>query len=315
VADGKFRELRERFGEWFLRRQALRAARAQLPRPDDLAARAYEQVRLLREVARQVAEPVEELPAGRRPAVLLSLYRDIVYWTLVGERKGEPDAPPDLATLWQQTPQDRLVPAAGDAEALETLRRVLVDLDPRAALDASTEDVDRVRAFADRLYRDLEAPRRRVDRILVRRLLHFAGAGVVVLAIVLAIRSLALGPNLVVPGHFHASSSLPNCANEEGCANQMFHTNMEPSPWVEFDLGGLKNIRLIEAKNRVDCCQERAVPIVAEVSTDHVHWKEVAHRETEFSTWTVKLPPTPARYVKLRVTKPSMLHLKDVVIR
>jgi len=128
VADGKFGELRNRLGEWFLRRQALSDARAQLPRPDELAGRAFEQVRLLREVTRQLAEPTEELPAGRRPAVLLSLYRDLVYWTLVAERKGEGEAPPDLSTLWQRTPEDRLLRAAGGAEPLEMLRGALIDL-------------------------------------------------------------------------------------------------------------------------------------------------------------------------------------------
>jgi hypothetical protein len=315
VADRRFRELRERLGEWFLRKQALQAARAQLPRPDEQAGRAFEQARLLREVTRQLAEPAEELPPGRRPAVLLSLYRDLVYWTLVAERKGQAEAAPDLTALWQQQPADRLLRAAGSPENLDALRGALVGLSPAAALDATDEDAARVREFADVLYRDLEVPRRRVDRILIRRWLHLAAAAAVLLAIVVGIRSIAMGPNLVAGGHFRTSSTWPDCAHDDGCAAQMFHTRQEDSPWVEFDLGGVKTIHRIDVRNRVDCCQDRAVPLIAEISSDRAHWREVGRRDTEFSNWTATFPASPARYVRLRVPKLTMFHLKNVAIR
>jgi hypothetical protein len=316
VADGTSHALGERLGEWFLRTQVLRAARAQLPRPEEQAGHAFVQVRLLREIARQVAEPVDELPAGRRPAVLLILYRDIVYWALIAERRGAASIAPDLATLWQQTPGDKLLRAAGGADDLEALRGLLVDLRPIASLEATDEQVARVRAFADNLYGDVEAPVRRVGRILIQRWLRLAAVVVAVLAIAFTIRAIARGPNLATLKPFRVSSMLPECLKgDEGCRDVMFHTREEDNPWVEFDLGGTKRIHLIEVKNRVQCCQERALPLVAEISADRTQWKEVARRTTEFSTWTVKLPPTPAAYVRLRVPRPTYLHLVDVTIR
>lgn len=302
-------------GEWFLRKQVLQAARAQLPRPDEPASRAFEQVRLLGEIARQVAEPHEELPSGRRPAVLLTLYRDFVYWTLVAERKGDASVAPDLAALWAGTPDDRLLRAAGSAEELAAIRGLLVGLSPAASLDATDEDAARLRAFADALYEDLEAPRRRVGRILIQRWLRLAAVGVAVLTLVFAIRAMTIGPNLAKQRPFRTSSKLPECATGDGCDDVMFHTRQEDNPWVEFDLGGTKRVHRIDVRNRTQCCQERAIPLVAEVSNDHIHWKEVARRDTEFSTWTVRLPPTPAAYVRLRVPRSTYLHLIDVTIR
>ena len=316
MADGTSHALRDRLGEWFLRTHVLRAARAHLPRPDEPAGHAYEQVRLLREIARQVAEPLEELPAGRRPAVLLTLYRDIVYWSLIAEHRGDASIAPDLAALWQQTPGDRLLRAAGGADDLEALRGLLIDLRPIASLDATDEQMARVRAFADNLYGDVEAPRRRVGRILIQRWLRLVAVVVAVLAIAFTIRGIVRGPNLAKLKPFRVSSTQPECLKgDEGCRDVMFHTREEDNPWVDFDLGGTKRIHLIEVKNRFQCCQERALPLVAEISADRTHWKEVARRTTEFSTWTVKLPPTPAAYVRLHVPRRTYLHLVDVTIR
>ena len=315
MAEGTFPELRERLGEWFLRKQVLQAARAELPRPEEQAGRAFEQVRLLSEIARQVAEPHEELPPGRRPAVLLSLYRDFVYWALVAERKGDAAIDPDLAGMWQRTPGDRLLRAAGSAENLEALRGLLVELSPMTSLEATDEDVARVRAFAEGLYQHLDAPRRRVGRILIQRWLRLAAIGVAVLTIGFGIRAIALGPNLAALKPFRTSSTLPECATGEGCSDVMFHTREENNPWVEFDLGGTKSIRRIEVRNRSQCCKERALPLIAEVSDDRQHWKEVARRDTEFSRWTARFQPTPAAYVRLRVPRPTYLHLVDVAIR
>ena len=301
-------------GEWFLRRNVLNAARAQLPRSDEPAGRAFEQVRLLGEVARQVSEPPEELPPGRRPAVLLTLYRDLVYWALVADRKEDPSIPPDLEAAWRGTAEDRLLRAAGSQENLAAIR-LLIGLSPTASLDTSDADVARLRAFTDGLYKDLEAPRRRVNRILIQRWLRLAAVVVALLTIVFAIRTATLGPNLAKRKPFRTSSTLPECATGDGCDDVLFHTRYENEPWVEFDLGGTKKISRIQVVNRSQCCQDRAVPLIAEVSNDHSHWKEVARQDTEFTTWKVRLPPTATAYVRLRVPRATYLHLIDVTIR
>jgi len=314
VADPRVRELAKRADEWFLRRQALAAARAQVPRRDQLAGRAFNQVRLLREITRQVGETAEEPPCGHRAAVLLGLYRELVYWALVAGERGEPGSNSDLAGLWRQVPRDRLLAAAGSEENLEAVHGVL-EMSPTASLDTTDEDVDRVRAFADALHDQLAAPRRRVARVVAQRWLRLVGVAASVVTIVLVIRSLAAGPNLVKRENMHVSSRLPSCSVDPGCVDLLFHTDMENGPWVEFDLGAPKPIHVVEVRNRPDCCEERAVPLIVEISMDKVHWKEVARQDKEFSRWKAKFPRTIARHVRLRVPKMTFFGFASVAIR
>jgi len=316
VADRSFRARFQSFWNWFTLRPILAAARAQLPRPGGRRAHAIEQVRLLREVVRQVENPAEELPPGRPSAVLLSLHRDLVFWTLVAERTDDGGAAgPDLKALWDQSPPDRLLRAAGSQDNLEALRSLLVDLPMLATLETGDAELARVHAFAESLYRDVEAPYRRVNQLLVRRWLHGAGVVIALGIVAFAIQILAAGPDLAKGKPFRASSMQPGCAEDESCAALMFHTTQEPNPWVEIDLGAVKPVRLVEVRNRVDCCQQRAVPLVAELSKDRKTWTEVARRDTDFSTWTANFPRTSARYVRLRAPRITMLHLEKVVVR
>ena len=55
--------------------------------------------------------------------------------------------------------------------------------------------------------------------------------------------------------------------------------------------------------------------MVAELSTDRQHWKEVGRRNDVFATWTLTFPSTTARYIKLKVARVSTLHLKAVEAR
>jgi hypothetical protein len=315
MADGTFLKLRTTVGEWFLQNAALQAARAHVPRPDEPAERAFEQARLLREVTRRVAEPVEELPAGRRAALLLSLYRDFVYWALVADGKGENDVPTDLGASWKRTPADRLLRAAGNASELAEVRRALVDLTPTESLAATDADVARVRVFAESLFADLQAPRQRVDRIVGRRWRRFGVAAAAVLALFLGMRAMLAGPNLAKGKPFATSSSWAGCPGDPGCMAQLFHTNPQDNPWIEFDLGKPTRVHRIDVENRDDCCQDRAVPLVAELSNDRVSWKEVARRDKDFATWVAKFPATSARYVRLRVPRSTTFHLHQVAIR
>jgi len=312
VADLSVRARLLSFWNWATLRPVLAAARAQLPRPGGRAARAFEQVRLLREVIRQIANPTEELPPGRQPAVLLSLLRDLVYWTLVARQSDEDEAAPDLRALWDRSPADLLLRAAGGADDLDALRGLLVDLPTAAMLDARDGDVARARDFAESLYGDLEAPRRRVQHLLIRRWLHGAAA---VVALAFAVKAITFERDLAKGKPYQTSSSQSNCAADQECAKLMFHTNNEAEPWVVIDLGAVQRFHRIEVENRKDCCQDRAVPLVAEVSTDRKSWRQVARRDSDFSTWNAKFPRTSARYVRLRAPRTTYLHLDSVAVR
>jgi hypothetical protein len=294
--------------------QAVRDARGALTVRDPAQARALAQARLLLEAARRVAEPVEALPAGARPAVLIALYRDAAYWALQAGRGDGVDAPADLSALWSSVPPETLAKGAPEI-ALPAIRNTLVERSLPASLEATDEDAARAREFVEALIADLEAPRMRLDRAIARRWLRLAGLVVVVVALGYGSQQLLRGPNLAEGKPFRTSSSWVGCAADPPCAALMFHTDDQENPWVEIDLGAAKTIRRIEVANRTDCCSERAVPLIAEISADRVSWKQVGRRDKEFSSWTVKFAPQTARYVKLSVPKRTVLHFREVAVR
>jgi hypothetical protein len=298
----------------FFRAAALRQARADLASLGETRWRALRQARLLIETARRVAEPVEALPPGDRPAILLSLYRDAVYWALVCRRADGDETPRDLKTLWAETPVEDLLPAAGDRETLESVKDRLAEPGP-ASLDVANEDAAQTRAFAEALVTGLDASRRRVDQALGQRWSRIALVAGAVLLLGYGARVLAIGPNLLANKPFRTSSSWAGCAADPPCTSLLFHTDNENNPWVEFDLGAPRTFHRIEVTNRSDCCAERAVPLIAEVSPDRVHWMPLGSRDTDFSTWTIKFPAQTARYLRLRAPRVTTLHLKEVAVR
>ena len=304
-----------RVSEWILRRSALREARAAVvPRgaPRD---RALCQARLLLEVARRVEEPVESFPPGARAAVRLGLYRQAAYWALAGSRGRDGEASADLAAAWADTDPERLRRAAPDEATLDQLKRALVDQTQPDSLDVSAAEADRARLFVEALIGEMDAPRRRVAVIRATRFLRVGLVALAVLVLAWGLYRLSLGPNLLAGKPFRTSTSWSGCSADPGCQALLFHTDPEFNPWVEFDLGAPKTFHRLEVTNRGDCCAERTIPLVAETSDDRVTWKEIARRDTEFSSWTVKFPPRTARFLRLRVARHSTFHLKDVALR
>jgi hypothetical protein len=299
-----------RLREWFLRSAAMREARAVVAGPDGRRKRASAQAELLAEVARRVAEPVEPLPSGSRAAVELALYRDATYWALVAMRPDETNAP-DLATLWKETPPERLDQAAGGIEAADAMRKTLTDDADAPLLEVTDEDAARARKFVAALAVELDAPRRRVERVSFQRWSRIGLAAFALLLAAYGVRALVLGPNLAAGKPIRVSSAWAGCP----CEGIFFHTEKENNPWLEYDLGTPKAIHRIEIKNRAECCEERSVPLIVEMSNDRAKWTEVVRREKEFSSWTVTFPKRTARYVRFRVPRVTELHFKEVVLR
>jgi hypothetical protein len=92
-------------------------------------------------------------------------------------------------------------------------------------------------------------------------------------------------------------------------SNFFFHTKEENEPWVRLDLGETTTVSAVSIENRQDCCAERALPLVVEVSTDGKSFREVARRSEGFQSWKAKFAPVDARFVRARVEGKSMLHL------
>jgi hypothetical protein len=94
-----------------------------------------------------------------------------------------------------------------------------------------------------------------------------------------------------------------------------FHTTEEDKPWVEIDLGAPQKFSRVEVVNREDCCPERAVPLVIEVSDDQKNWRDVARRTEVFREWETTFNQVSARYVRARVDRRSVLHLVRLTVR
>lgn len=309
------RQLLSRSKEWVLRSQALREARAAVPARGGQRDRSVLQARLLLEVARRVTEPVERFPPGARQPVRVGLYRQAAYWALVAGRPDDTDAPPDIGAAWASADPEHLRRAAqGDANQ-DAVKRVLVDRSEPDALDVADEDATRARDFAQTLLADLDAPKRRVERTLFQRWWRLSLVVLLLAIVAMGVRKLVLGPNMLSDKPMRVSSSWTGCAQDAGCQALLFHTEHEVNPWVEFDLGARKTFRRLEVTNRGDCCSDRAVPLVAEISDDRASWTQIGRKETDFSTWTLSFPPKTARYIKLRVARMSTFHLKDVALR
>ena len=312
------REIPRQIFEWIFRPAALREARAGLRAPDDPREAAARQARLLLEVARRTAEPAESLPPGGQPAVLLALYRDAIYWALAARRPDRSPPPTDLRVLWDASNPQLSAASPPDNDESVALRRALFDDYAPRGLDVSDADAARARAFAEELVWDMDAPRRRVERVFVQRWLRVGLVAAVALALLIGARVWMVGPDLAAGRPFRLSSTFSGwagCLANNGCSGLMFHTQTEDNPWVEIDLGAPKKVRRIEVINRGDCCADRATPLVAEVSTDRVSWTEVARRDEPFGTWRSHFPARVARYVRLRAARHTVLHLQAIRVR
>jgi hypothetical protein len=113
-----------------------------------------------------------------------------------------------------------------------------------------------------------------------------------------------------------AFSTFPRFGIMEGESNPdgRFHTLDEDSPALLLDLGTVQAMSSIKVVNRVNCCRERALPLVIELSPDGEAWHRVGYRRALFDTWTVHFARTSARYIRLRVDRHSILHLRRVSV-
>ncbi|HVN77101.1 MAG TPA: discoidin domain-containing protein [Thermoanaerobaculaceae bacterium] len=91
--------------------------------------------------------------------------------------------------------------------------------------------------------------------------------------------------------------------------NYFFHTREERNPWLEIDLGASRQLRSVTVVNRLDCCGERAVPLVVEVGTEPDALAQVGRTNHVFKVWTARFTPRLARYVRLHVEGLAYLHL------
>jgi hypothetical protein len=270
-----------------------------------------DQARLLAEVARRTAEPADALPRGNSGAACLLLWQAATYWALSATHQ-DGDPPAELAELWDKADARLLSQAAGGEVFVPAMRQVLVEMTRPDTLGAEPAAVRRAGEFVGTLVTALGAGERARIRRWMRRARRPALFAGVPLALVL-IWLVWPRPNLAT--NYRLSSSARPCTELFSCGNAFFHTQEEDSPWIEYDLGQPTVLHRIEVANRSDCCGERTLPLIVELSTDQNNWQEVARVTEPFNVWRGSLDQRTARYVRLRVARRSSLHLARVVIR
>jgi hypothetical protein len=199
-------------------------------------------------------------------------------------------------------------PASLAADGGETLDRLRAQL-----LQQRAQTLEQMYALARREPAPSEQHlRRRWTYLLI------AATGLIALGLFLR-DALDLG-DVALGKHWTASSYYGNLRPRTGRLHResqhfFFHTRGDQEGWLEIDLD--RPTRLASAKivNRDDCCQMRALPLVIEASTDHRQWHELARTYHRFDVWRTSFAAVTARWVRLRVLRPSALHLKQVVLR
>jgi hypothetical protein len=232
-----------------------------------------------------------------------------------GERAEEPSEP------FEAGPD----PARAAEEYREAVRCALVALGREHSAEPLPEPLGELRAFAAGVVAEACADELALQRLRVQRrrrvslclvLLVFAGFR----SALLLRDGIVLRTDLAAGKPWRASSEALHCdPGARRCGDHLgmsifFHTQHEPSPWLEIDLGQPEQISRVRVRNRTDCCSALALPLVVELSQDDQTWREVGRRETNFRTWSARFEPTPARWVRLRVDGESTLHLERVSV-
>ena len=297
--------------DWLLMRDALTRARA-----SDATFPSGRRAAL--KLARAHADLADFLlAAGDDPnlAPVLTLYREALLWLLAEDEASKRS----LAVAMDTSPESFLAQVGQDDVRVARLRHLLAMQAYLGSTDTSAQEQRHfgemtralVRAMIDQV--DAREPHNACTTLRRRRWRMALAALILVAGLTAAggLGTLLFTPKDLAQGQpWHASSALPALFS----ANIMFHTNEELNPWFEVDLGRPKSVRRLYVKNRADCCQERAVPLLAEVSTDRSSWRQVARRDASFALWEPTFPAVPARYVRLRVPRLTALHLEQVKV-
>lgn len=316
---------RETMARRFLLAGRIQRARASVGERGPSHRKCVERARLAAECAMTVLDPPSQWRAGSGGAPALELYRDATYWALLAlVGTGEL---PDLAACWKAVDPELLVMAAGGEDAVETVRRALIERDMRSTYAGEEEAIERdartVRDFVAALIVRAEQPYLLLEGLLLRRTFNLVALFAAVLALVFAsafgVHKALLGPNLADGKPWRTSSQYPGFnAQTQVCdghlVNIFFHTQEEDSPWLEFDLQTPTTVKKIELSNREDY-QERAIPLVVELSQDGTKWVQVARHNDVFNEWSQSIPRQKARFVRFRASRRTFLHLRGAVIR
>ena len=315
--------------EWFWRGAALARATGRGNRTGDRAVTWIERAKQSEALAR-VASTTRDL-GGEASAC--ELYRQSAYWALLflsRETLGAGATHEYSESRWSTLDERWLVPSTRSAEEREALRSQLgmanfvqfAELAP--AEQAST--CLRLRRLALALLERIAEEQRNYYRVRRQRVVRIAVPVLLACVMLLAaVSRRAAGADLAQGTPWRASSTYSGggdaCSSpQQTCPGSeqgfFFHTEeSDRNSWIEFEFDSRPlDISMVEIENRTDCCADRAVPLVIEVSLDHNNWQQVAQRAKSFSTWHASFPSIQASWVRVRLLQKGPLHLKRIRI-
>jgi hypothetical protein len=307
--------------EWILQRRALAEARGS-DSFDERARSSVARARAAFEAGERLLFGLEPLRAEHAREIALELFGQSTFWALSaasGKAIGD-DVDAMVAQASMGDPETAAVLRSMHESGLDVvlLRQTFGQRTPRSA-ESLAHDVMRSRSLLRRLLARLEARAVSRRRVLARRwtrtpLVVFALS----MALFLSIR-LVWGPRDIAVekpwvtsstyGSYAASGKVPPEDQDLG----FFHTSNEESPWIRIDLERKRQVGRLIVKNRIDCCHDRGLPLVVELSSDGASWVEVARRTSEFESWEPRFAMgSDARFIRLRAEAKTILHLSRV---
>ena len=312
--------------EVLLRERSLAEARAELADVERLHSDDLRRARGTLLLAERTLWPADPLPTGPTPWVARRLAAESAFWTmralsLPGDSlEAQLTQAPDSLLSFADEPGDERGP--GRRDLLRGSSSPAAALGP---LEVQEQEATAAIEVARSLLARATEPETNVARLLRSRLWRVATTVGVLVALVVGgvvgAQRLRQAPDLTRGKPWRTSSTYrgfnPAAHASDGNSTEVFfHTNEETPAWIEYDLQTPRVVHTVEVKNRTDCCSERAVPLVVETSNDRNQWTEVARRDEDFRTWVATVKPGPAvRYVRLRATRKTWLHLEKVSIR
>lgn len=305
--------------EWLWRGKAIRAVATRLAASES-ARTARQRAQTALELGLDAEEPAE--PFGREPSASTACE----HYAAAARAALEALASAAAAPASGHGPSDALLlrAAGGDATRLARLQARLEQ--PSASLSPAeqTQGTAELRVFATVLVEAARADEAELSRLRRQRRWRLAACtallGFGISRAVPALDGADWRVDLAAGKPWRTSSAAFRCepaakrCDDHFGTTIFFHTRQDESPWLVIDLEREETISAVRVRNRTDCCSSLAVPLVVELSNDNRTWREVARRERNFRNWVPSFAPTAARWVRLRVDRPSALHLERVSV-
>jgi F5/8 type C domain len=317
----------KRVVEWFWRGAALERWSRAAQLSDEGALELETRAKLTADLA--LVAWTAEAPFGA--AVACQLYREAAYWSLCAITPGlaRHEGGQYSDAVWsalEPSLLELLAPTAPEREAMHDRLRSgsfvsFAELSPSERTATRSAFRDLAGALLSRVH-ESRAGRRKLD---AQRSWRVGGLALIVVVAVVGwfplsdyidqVRDRAVGAPWRTSSHYGSGGCKSPQQTCEGVDGWFFHTaEKDRNPWIEFDLSGSKSVSTVVVENRSDCCAERAVPLLVELSDDRHHWRKVAERQETFITWRAQFPSSNAAFVRLRAPHAVALHLKRVHI-